>query len=83
MVRELDVSVTLPVAPRTLLRLLYSECGDFTKAFHAAVTKDEAASVTTWARGSRTVTFTKRLDLPQAILKLIGACLPGVRPASR
>ena len=73
MVKELDVCVRVPCPPRLLLRLLYSDDGCFLRSLHAAVTHDAAASVTPWLAGKRTVHFTKTLDLPAALLKLLGA----------
>jgi len=80
MVKELDVCVRVPCPPRLLLRLLYSDDGCFLRSLHAAVTHDAAASVTPWLAGKRTVNFTKTLDLPAALLKLLGACAPLVAP---
>jgi hypothetical protein len=76
--RELDVRVALPVAPAVALRTLFDDEGRFFTEYHAAVSKCPEARVTRWdaASRTRTVCFLKRLDLPAALTRVLGARVP-------
>jgi len=68
--------LALPLTPAQLaFRLLFDNEGAFFTAYYQE-TCGEAARVTPWARDGRvarrTVTFTKRLELPAAITRLLG-----------
>jgi len=68
--------LALPLTPAQLaFRLLFDNEGAFFTAYYQE-TCGEAACVTPWARDGRvarrTVTFTKRLELPAAITRLLG-----------
>jgi hypothetical protein len=73
--RELTVRVELPVAPAVALRLMYDDAGAFFARHHAVCSKDAEARVSRWQPDTRTrtVSFTKRLDMPAALAKVFGA----------
>jgi hypothetical protein len=86
----LPLSSRAPAARQTLLRLLYDDEGVFYRRYHAVVSKDDTAKVSPWAApphdasappgeppalATRSVTFTKRMDIPAAITRLLGARL--------
>jgi hypothetical protein len=73
--RELDVRVELPCAPAVALRTIYDDAGAFFAEYHRTVSKDAGASVSSWdGSRTRTVSFLKRLDMPAALAKVLGAC---------
>ena len=63
---------------QTVLRLLFDDSGAFLRRFHADVNADDHCVVTPWAQvpgnasAKRCVSFTKRMDLPTAITRLLG-----------
>jgi len=68
--KQVELSVELPVPPSRAFELLYSTDA-FVKAFHQRTTQSEAG-VSAWEQNRRAVTYSKRLNLPGVLLRLLG-----------
>lgn len=71
--REERRQTVLPAPPRQALRVLFASAGEYFRSYHSAYTKDDACSVAPWDESRRrVVSFKKKLDVPAAVLKLLG-----------